>query len=81
VRRFIEKTFQLETMVSDRSEDGLKISWSGKDKSENPVSLVMTRSQPELPKEEGHHPWEYWLEGLVLKQGDILRDIDPLNPQ
>jgi hypothetical protein len=81
VRRFIEKTFQLETMVSDRSEDGLKISWSGKDKSENPVSLVMTRSQPELPKEEGHHPWEYRLEGLVLKQGDILRDIDPLNPQ
>lgn len=81
VRRFIEETFQLETMMSGRSEDGLEISWRGKDKSGNSISLVMTRSQPELPKEEGHHPWEYKLESLVLKQGEDVRNIDPINPE
>lgn len=81
VRRFIEETFQLETMMSGRSEDGLEISWRGKDKSGNSISLVMTRSQPELPKEEGHHPWEYKLESLVLKQGEDVRNIDPIDPE
>ena len=81
VRKFFEKTFDLETLETSASEDFLTLKLKGKDPKGRDVVMTAKRSLPIIPEGEGHNPWEYKLESLTLTVGGEVRIIDPLNPK
>ena len=81
VRKFFEDNFKLETMMSESNITNLTVSFSGQGHNGELVSLNMQRKLPNIPKGEGHNPWEYEIESLTLTVDGVSRPVDSLNPE
>jgi hypothetical protein len=80
VASFMRNTVDLPTLESDIVEGGTIVA-TAKDKKGRNIKFTLERKKPKLPEGEGHHPWEYVVEGLAFERDGKVVWLNPMDPK
>lgn len=80
VREFLSHNFDMTSLSAQMDPETGTLTAGLTDKMGREAVLTLTRRRPDIPKADGHVPWEYEVLSLVLSSGGESYDIDTMAP-